>query len=90
MANLPKGGCVTQVSIIREVWDTLGLHLNQKDLKSGKKRLSYGKFTNGRLCDSSEYHAGCVGFIRTSFVQKIFKIGQEMAVLRPIYQQEVA
>ena len=61
-----------------------------KDLKSGKKRLSYGKFTNGRLCDSSEYHAGCVGFIRTSFVQKRFKIGQEMAVLRPIYQQEVA
>ena len=78
------------MSIIRDVWDPLGLHLNQKDLKSGKKRLSYGKFTNGRLCDSSEYHAGCVGFIRTSFVQKRFKIGQEMAVLRPIYQQEVA
>ena len=35
MANLPKRGCVTPVSIMRDVWDPLGVHLNQKDLKSG-------------------------------------------------------
>ena len=35
------------------VWDSIGLYLNQKDLKSGMKKLSYGPFTNGRLCDSS-------------------------------------
>ena len=27
------------VSIMQDVWDPLGLHLNQKDLKSGKKWL---------------------------------------------------
>ena len=51
------GGCVTQVSIMQDVWDSLGLQLNPKDLKSGNKRLSFGQFTNGRLRDSSEYHA---------------------------------
>ena len=81
---------MTPVSIIRDVWDPLGLHLNQKDLKSGKKWLSYGQFINGRLRDSSEYHAGCMGFIRASFEPKRSKIGQEMAELRPIYQWEVA
>ena len=81
---------MTPVSIMQDVWDSLGLHLNQKDLKSGKKRLSYCQFTKGRLRDSSEYHAGCMGFIRASLEQKRSKIGQEMAVLRPIYQREVA
>ena len=52
--NLPMGDCVTQASIMRNVRDPLGLHLNQKYLKSGQKRLSYGQFTNGRLRDSSE------------------------------------
>ena len=56
MANLPMEGCVTQVSIMREVKNLLGLYLNQKDLKSGKKRLSFGHFIIGRLRDSSEYH----------------------------------
>ena len=87
MANLHKGGCVTQVSNVQDVWDSLGLHLNQKHLKLGKERLSYGQFTNGRLRDSSEYHAGCMGFIRASFEPKSSKIGQETAELWPIYQQ---
>ena len=90
MANLPKGGCVTQVSIIWDVWDPLGLHLNQKDLKTGKKRLSNGQFTKGRLRDSSEYHTGSMGSIRASFEPKRSKIGQETAELWPIYQREVA
>ena len=68
---------MTKVSMIWDVWDPLGLHLNQKDLKLGKKRLSYGQFTNGRLCDSSEYDAGCIGSIRASFEPKRSKIGQE-------------
>ena len=50
------GGCVTLMSIMRDVWDSLGLYWNQKDLKSGKKGLIYGQSTNGRLRDSSEYH----------------------------------
>ena len=50
---------MTQVSIIWDVWDPLRLRLNQKDLKSGKKRLSYGQFTKGGLRDSSEYHVIC-------------------------------
>ena len=87
MANLPMGGCVTPVSIMQDVWDPLGLHLNRKDLKSGKKWLSYGQFTNCRLHDSTEYHAGCMGFIRALFEPKSSKIGQEMAELWPIYQQ---
>ena len=81
---------MTQVSIIQDVWDSLGLHLNQKDLKSGKNWPSYGQFTSGRLRDSSEYHAGCMGFIRASFEPKSSKIGQETAELWPIYQREVA
>ena len=90
MANLPKGGCVTQVSMIWDVWDPLGLHLNQKDLKTGKKRLSNGQFTKGRLRDSSEYHTGSMGSIRASFEPKRSKIRQETAELWPIYQREVA
>ena len=81
---------MTPVSIMRDVWDPLGLHLNQKDLKSGKKWLSFGQFTIGRLRDSSEYHTGCMGFIRVSFEPKRFKIRQETAELWPIYQWEVA
>ena len=37
MANLPMEGCVTQVSVMREVKNLLELYLNPKDLKSGKK-----------------------------------------------------
>ena len=70
---------MTQVSIIWEAWDPLGLHLNQKYLKSGKKRLSFGQFTIGRLRDSSEYHTGCMGSIRASFEPKRSKIGLKMA-----------
>ena len=81
--------CVTKVSIMQDVWDSLGLHGNKKDLKSGKKRLCYGQFTNGRLRDSSEYHVGCIGFIRASLEPKRSKIGQETADLWPIYQWEV-
>ena len=81
---------MTQVSIMPEVRDLLGLYFNQKELKSGKKWLSYGHFANCRLRDSSEYHAGCMGSIRASFEPKRSKIGQEMAELWPIYQWEVA
>ena len=73
---------MTQASNMWNVRDPLGLHLNQKYLKSGKKRLSYGQFNNGRLRDSSEYHAGCMGSIRASFEPKISKIGPEMAKLK--------
>ena len=34
-----------------------------------------------RLRDSSEYHVGCMGFIRASFESTKSKIGQEMAEL---------
>ena len=47
---------MTQVIIIQDVWDPLGLHLNKKDPKLGKKRLSFDQFTVGRLRDLSEYH----------------------------------
>ena len=80
MANLPMGGCATPVSIMRDVLDLLGLYLNQKDLKSGKKRLSNGQFNKGRLRDSSEYHhTGSMGSIRASFEPKRSKNGQETA-----------
>ena len=49
MANLPNGGCMTPVSIMWDVWNQLGLYLNQKVLKLDKKRPSCGQFTNGRL-----------------------------------------
>ena len=77
---------MTQVSIIWDVGDPLGLHLNQKDLKSGQKYLTYSHFTHGRLRDSSEYHVGCRRSIRASFEPKISKIRQEMTELWPIYQ----
>ena len=77
---------MTPLSITRDVLDPLGLYLNQKDLKSGKKWLSFSQFTIERLGDSSEYHAGCMGSIRALFEQKRSKIGQEMAELWPIYQ----
>ena len=70
---------MTLVSIMRDVWDPSGLHLNQKYLKSSKKLLSFGQFTIGRLRDSNEYHKGCLGSIRASFEPKRSKIGLEMA-----------
>ena len=70
---------MTPVSIMQDVWDSLGLHLNQKVLKSDKKRPSCGQFINGRLRDSSEYHAGYVLSIRASFESKRSEIRQEMA-----------
>ena len=78
---------MTQVSITLDVWNPLGLHssFEPKDLKSGKKWLSYGQFTIGRLRDSGECHAGCTGSIRAPCEPKISKIGQEMAELWPIY-----
>ena len=81
---------MTPVSIMRDVEDPFGLHLKQNDLKSGKKGLSYGQFTNGRLRDLSEYHAGCMRFFRTSLEPKSSKIGQVTAELWPISQWEVA
>ena len=89
MANLPLVGCVTPVSVMRDVLDPLGLHLKQKDKKSGKKQLSYGQFTNGRLRDSSEYHMGCMRSIGALFEPKSYEIGPEMAEFWPIYQWEV-
>ena len=80
---------MTPVSIMRDVLDPLGLYLNQKDLKSGKKQLSLGQFPIGRLRDLNEYHTGCIGSIRASFEPKTSKIGQK-AQLWPIYQWEVA
>ena len=70
---------MTLVSVTQDVRDPLGLHVNQKYLKSGKKRLSFGQFTIGRLRDSSEYHTGCMGSIRASFEPKRSKIGLKMA-----------
>ena len=64
--------------------------LSQKDLKAGKKWLSYVQINNGRLRDSSEYHTGCMGSMRASFEPKRSKNGQETAELWPIYQREVA
>ena len=72
---------MTEASIMGDVWDPLWLHFNRKYLKSGQKWPSYGQFTNGRLRDSSEYHAGCMGSIRASFEPKRSKIGQETADL---------
>ena len=84
------GGCVTQASIRPNIRNPLGLHLNQKYLKSGKKWLSYGQFTKGSLRDSSEYHMGSMESVRASFEPKRSKISQETAELWPIYQREVA
>ena len=81
---------MTQVSITQDVWNPLGLNSNQNNLKSGKKQLSYGQFTIGRLRDSSEYHMGCMGSIRASFEPKRSKNGQETAELWSIYHREVA
>ena len=81
---------MTQASIMRDVRHPSGLHLNKKYLKSGQKWPSYSQFTKGRLRDSSEYQAGCMGSIKALFDPKISKIGQEMAELWPIYQWEVA
>ena len=81
---------MTPVSIMPDVWDQLGFHLNPKDLKSSQKWPSYGQFTNGRLRYSSEFHAGCIRSIRASLEPKISKIGPEIAKLWPIYQWDVA
>ena len=66
MANLPKGGWVTPVCIMGDVRDPLWLHLNQNDLKLGRKWLSYGQFTNQRLDESSVYHEGKKGSNRST------------------------
>ena len=81
---------MTQVSILRNVRDPLGLHLNQKYLKLGQKWPSYGQFTHGRLCDSSEDHAGCMGSTRASLEPKRSKNRARNDQVLPIYQREVA
>ena len=81
---------MTQVSIMPDEWDLIGLHLNQKHLKLGKRRQSYGQFTKGRLRDPSEYHAKCKRSINASFEPKRSKIRQETAELLPFYQWEAA
>ena len=81
---------MTPVSIRRDVWDPLGLHVNQKDLKLGEKWLSYAQFTYRRLRDSSEYHVGFMRSLGASFEPKSYKIWPEMAELWPIYKWEVA
>ena len=81
---------MTSLSIMRDAWDPLGHNLNQKELKLGKKWLSYAQFTNGRLRDSSEYSVGCIGSNGASFEQKRSKFGPEMAKLWLIYAWEVA
>ena len=88
--KISKNHCVTTVSFMLLSWDPLGLHLNRKYLKSDQKWPSYGLVTNDRLCDSSEYHAGCIGSFRAVFEPKRSKIGQETAEFWPIYNWEVA
>ena len=69
---------------VRTTWDqrrSLDVHLCQKDLKLVKKWLGYGYFPNERLCDFKENRMGPKGIFGCSFVQKRFKIGQEMAEL---------
>ena len=41
------------MTYLRVTWDedVIGLHLNEKDLKSSKERLSYSLFSKGRLGD---------------------------------------
>ena len=78
-ATMPCRSDCCHSSIKQDAWDLLGLHLNQKDLKSVKKHLSYSQLINGRLRDSSEYHAGYVLSIRASFESKRSEIRQEMA-----------
>ena len=72
-----------------DVKDPLGLQLNQKTMKLGQKWLSYGQFTNGRMCVSSEYHVGCMRSIGASFEPKSYEIGLEITELWPICQLEV-
>ena len=68
---------MTPVSIMWDVWDPLGLHLNQKDLKSGKKWLSFGQFPIGRLRDLNEYHTGCIGSLGLHLNQRHLKSGKK-------------
>ena len=68
---------MTPVSIMQDGWDPLGLHLKQKYLKSGKKLLRYWQFTDGRLHDLSEYHAGCMDSLGLHWNQKYLKSGKK-------------
>ena len=40
---------MTQVSVIRDVWDPLGLHLNQKRSKIGLEMAEYYQLAKERL-----------------------------------------
>ena len=77
MANLPTKGWMTQDSILPDVRNPLGLHLNHNDLKLGKNWLSSAQFTKGRLRDSSEYHERSQKFVRDLFEQKYLKSGKK-------------
>ena len=72
-----------QVSIMQNVRDPLRLHLNQKRSTISKEMAELYPTTNGRSRDCSEYHAGCMGFIRDSFEPKRSKIEQETEELWP-------
>ena len=70
MANLPTKGWVTQDSILPDIRNPLGLHLNHKDLNLGKNWLSSAQFTKGRLRNSSEYYERSQKSIRALFESK--------------------
>ena len=90
MANLPIVGCMTPLSIMQDVWDSLGLYLNPKVLKSEKKRPSCGQFITGGWVIPVSIMQDVWDPLGLHLNRKKSKIGQETAGLRSIYQWEVA
>ena len=77
---------MTHDSILPDIRNPLGLHLNHKDLKLGKNWLSSAHFTKERLRYLSEYHERSQKSVRALFEPKISKFGQKKADLSPIYK----
>ena len=75
-AIFPLRGCAISLRIAWDKRRALGVHFNQQDLKSVKKRLSYGHFAPGWLLDYIENHIEQKGILRCSFVPKRSKMGQ--------------
>ena len=78
MAILPIVGCVTSVSIMRDVWDPLGLYLNQRDLKLGKKLLNYANLPVGGCVTSVSIIRDVWDPLRLHLNQKCLKSSKKL------------
>ena len=71
------GGCVTQVSIMRDVWDPLGLYLNQKDLNGARNGRVMANLPKGGCVTQASIMRDVWDPLGLYLIRKYLKSGQK-------------